>query len=374
LAARIARRGPEAAGALAALANLGLTGARLQGPADRALALLSGPDPALRLLAARALGRVGFAPAGTALLRRGQALVQRIAEARRKWLPGPLGDAPAFPPGTAPDAAAVAARPPPSARAGAGAARPPPEWIDDVDPSEAAELAAVAVALARLRAEGAGPFIVPLAADPDAAVRAGAVEALALLGGDAARVRAAEALSDPSPAVRAAAAAVLPRFGRAAVPALAEALRRSTPGDREERGALIRALGDTGSPEAVPAIAGLLDAAEAPAAAAALGRLGAKEGTQPLLDLLERGQALARVEAIDALGQIGSAAAGAPLVLELTSDRPEVRGAAARALGKLRHDGAAAGLEALRSDYYAEVRRAAVEALARLPVRAAGRR
>jgi len=375
LAARIARRGPESAAALAALGSLGLTGARLQAPAERALAVLGAAtaDPGLRLLAARALGQVGYAPASPALLQRGQSLGQRIAEARRKWLPGHLAAPPSFAPGALLDPAEVAGRPPP-ARAAAERSGLPPEWIDDGDPADADELATVAVALANLRAEGASSFVASLAADPDERVRSGAVEAQALLGGDAMRARVAEALSDPSPAVQRVAAAALPRFGRAIVPALAEAVRRSASGDHPWRRALAKALGETGSPDAVAVLATMLAGQEAPAAAAALGRIGAREGARPLLDFLERGTALARVEAIEALGQIGSAEAGPAIVQELTSDRPEVRAAAARALGKLRHDGAAAGLESLRSDYYVEVRRAAVEALARLPVRSVGRR
>jgi len=375
LVARIARRGPDCAAALAALGSLGLTGARLQAPAERALSLVGAAtaDPALRLLAIRALGQVAYAPAAPSLLRRGQALVQKTAEVRRKWLPGRLATPSPFVPGAPLGPLDVAARPPP----GPGVAetiRSPPEWIDDLDPADADELAAVAVALASMRAEGASSFAAPLAADPDARVRAGAVEAQALLGGDVMRARGVEALSDPSPAVRRVAAAALPRFGRAIVPALAQAVHRSSPGDHAWRRALARALGETGSPDAVPSLAALLAGEETATAATAIGRIGAREGARPLLALLELGRALARVEAIEALGQIGSAEAGPAIVQELTSDRPEVRVAAARALGKLRNDGAAGGLESLRSDYYADVRRAAVEALARLPVRSAGRR
>jgi HEAT repeat protein len=321
LLVRVAGRGPDAAGALAALGALGLTGARAAVPAERALALVvtPPPDPTLRAVAAEALGRFGYAPGVPALLRRGQALVQK-------------------------------------------------------GPGDGAELAAIAGALARLRAQEAESFALSLMAHPDPTVRAGACEALGLLGGDANRERVSQALGDPSLRVRIAAAAALPRFHSASVSALSEAARRARPGEAEWRMALARALGETGSPEAVKALSEMLEGPEGPVAAAALGRLGVAEAVRPLLAVLERPHAVARVEAIDAIGQLPANDAGPALATELTNDRPDVRAAAARALGRLRFEGASAALEALRGDYYGEVRKAAVDALARLPARGGGRR
>lgn len=375
LTARIARRGSDAVAALAALSNLGLGGARLAQPADRTQALFHGAaDSSLRAAAARTLGEIGWNAAGPALLKRGQLLQQRLADARQKWVRGPLPGAFAsgFEKGR-PTLEAVLAR------EGHGAGPPatdglPPEWIEDVDPGDVQELAAIAFALARLRTEGGAPLLASLLSDPDDQVRSAAVEAAGLIGGEGAPESVARALRDPSPAVRLAAAAVIPRFGAAAVPSLAGALQVADVADGPWRSALSRALGDTGSAEAVAPLAALLAGPQAPPAAAALGRLASRDGARPLVEFLERPGALGRVEAIEALGQIGTAEGGAVLVGELTSDRPEVRTAAARALGRLRYEAASGRLEALRSDYFGEVRRASIEALARLPVRAPGRR
>jgi HEAT repeat protein len=376
LANRIARRGPDAAAALAALGELALPPQRLALPAERALALFNGSsDGGLRALAARALGDVGWAPAGPALARRGQALHDGLAEMRQKWLatPLPATAAPGFEAGI-PQPEALASRTLAAGGSGAGPGAIPPEWAEDVDPSDAAELAAVVVAASRLKADGAAALAAATAGDPDEVVRAGGVEAIGLSGGEAARLRLAEALQDPSLRVRRAAAAILPRWGAAAVPPLAEALKRADPSEREWREELVQALGETSASEAVSALGELLSGREAPVAAVALARLGARDGARPLLEALRRPHALGRVEEIDALGQVGTAEAGPALAAELTSDRPEVRAAAVRAVGKMRYEAASPRLEALRSDYYGDVRRASVEALARLPARAPGSR
>jgi HEAT repeat protein len=174
LSSRIARRGPGALAALAALAALRLPAPLLAAPAEQAQAVVAASggaaDPALRAQAARTLGQLGFAAAGPALQKRGQALQQRLAEARKKWVPVPH----------------------PVAQDGMLL----PELVDDVDPGDTAELAAIAVALARLRAEGAAAFAEALAAEPDDVARAGAVEALGHLGGKAGLERLGAALSD----------------------------------------------------------------------------------------------------------------------------------------------------------------------------------
>jgi HEAT repeat protein len=375
LTARIARRGPDAIAAMAALSHLGLGGARLAQPADRTLALFGGAaESSLRAAAARTLGEIGWTAAGPALLKRGQLLQQRLADARQKWVLGPLPGAfaPGFEKGR-PTLEAVLSR------EGHGAGPPaadglPPEWIEDVDPGDVQELAAIAVALARLRTEGGAPLLASLLSDPDDQVRSAAVEAVGLIGGEGAPESVARALRDPSPAVRLAAAAVIPRFGAAAVPPLAGALQAAEAADGPWRSTVARALGETGSAEAVAPLAALLAGPQAPPAAAALGHLASRDGARPLVEFLERPGALGRVEAIEALGQIGAVDGGAVLVGDLTSDRPEVRAAAARALGRLRYEASSGRLEALRGDYFREVRRASIEALARLPVRAPGRR
>jgi len=372
---RIARRGPDAAAALAALGGLGLPPDRLKGPADRALALVQGPaDAPLRTAAARALGLAGYAPAAAALKRRLETLRERLGEARETWVAGsfPLTAEAGFEAGI-PPAEAIAQRAIPAADPSPRPAPLPPRFVDPLDPADVEELTAVAAALVRLKADGAAALSLELSRDPDPRVRAGAVEALGLAPDDAARLRVAELVRDPAPTVRRAAAAALGRQGAAAVPALAQALALEDPDADAWREAVARALGETGAPEAAAPLATLLDGPAAPAAAAAIGRLGSRDAAAPLLRLLERHQALGRVQAIESLGQIATAEAGRALAAELTSDRPEVRAAAVRALGKLRFEPASAALEALRGDYYADVRRAAVEALARLPSHGPGR-
>ena len=375
LTSRIARRGADAAAALAAMGSLGLPPDRLKGPAERALALLQpGSDAALRSAAARALGLAHHTPAVPALQKRLESLRERVAEGRQRWVAGalPVVPAPGFEKGT-PSPEEIALRTLPEAARDA-AAPSAARWTPGTDAADAEEIAAVLVALARLGANGAARQALGLATDPDPCIRAGAIEALGVAGGEEAVALLAAALSDPHAAVRRAAAEALGRRGATAAAPLAAALARSGEGDAEGRLALVRALGDTGSPEAVAPLASLLAGPEAGAAAAALGRLGTREAVRPLLDLLQRRQALGRVEALESLAQVATAEAGPAIAGELTSDRPEVRTAAAQALGRLRHAGASAGLEALRGDYYADVRRAAVEALARLPSRGPARR
>jgi HEAT repeat protein len=243
----------------------------------------------------------------------------------------------------------------------------------ELDEAAGAELGALAVALARLHADGIGPFLEGLLSDPDDAVRAAAIEAMGILGGEQAKARQEAALADPSLAVRSAAAASLGRLGSAGVPGLSAAVKKSRPADVGWRNALARNLGETGSPLAVTPLAQLLRGGSAATAAAALGRLGAKEGTAPLLELLGDPRAPGQVEALEAVGQIGGPDAGSMLATALASDRPEVRAAAARSLGRIKYEPASPRLEALRSDYYGEVRRAAVEALAKLPAPNRGR-
>jgi HEAT repeat protein len=363
LTVRIARRGQDALAALAALGALGLPPDRLARPAERALALLQpGVEPALRAAAARALGLARHGPSGPALARRAQALRERLAESRQRWVPGglPRTAAPGFGK-EPPPPEEIALRPLPQDTV----PPPPPGRIAPVEPGDAAEMAAVVLALARLEVPGAAPLAVELSSDPDPRIRAGAVEALGKVKGDDAVRRLTAALDDPDEAVRRSAAEGLGRPGAPVAAALAAALERASGAAWRE--ALARALGETGDPSAVAPLVPLLAGPEAPAAAAALGRLGTRDAVPPLLQLLERRQMHGRVEALEALGAVATADAGPAIAAELTSDRPETRAAAARALGRLRHAGASSTLEALRGDYFADVRRAAVEALARLP-------
>jgi HEAT repeat protein len=384
---RLARRGADAVAALGALGALGLPPDRLRAPAERAVALLQpGVEPAIRAAAARALGLCRFAPAVPALQRRLQALRERLSEQREAWVPGPLpgAAAPGFESGI-PGPEEIAGRPLPgpgsapgepaagTAPAGGGAGSRVLDGLAPVDAGDAEETGEVVVALARLGADASALRLGELARDPSPRLRRAAMEATASSSDPKALERLAGALADASPEVRLEAAGALGRRGATAAAPLAAALARTREGQGQDRAALARALGETGAPEAVGPLAGLLSGPEAPVAAQALGRLGTREAVAPLVALLERRQQLGRVEALEALAAVATAESGAAIAAELTSDSPGVRAAAAQALGRIRHAAASASLEALRGDYYASVRRAAVEALARLPSRPPGR-
>jgi HEAT repeat protein len=364
---RLSRPGAEAA--LAALGELGLQGATAEAVVKRLVPLLdpARTDPSTRAAAASALGKLRNAAAIPAVTQRATALVARITAARARWIPGrlPASAAPGFTPGGEARLDAVIARPPGLVT---GAAPPPvPKWIDPLADGDARELAALLGALGRLRAPGAEQLILPLARDPEPAIRIGALEGLSYLATDAAVAEVTRGLEDGAREVRFAAVEALAHLGPRGAPALARAVDAADPGDPGWRVELARALGEAGSGEVVPALTKLLDGASAPAAAAALGRIGAPGATAPLVDWISRPDATGRVEAIEALAQLAALDAAPAIAAQLTSDRPEVRATAARALGRLRHEASSSRLEALRSDYYGRVRRAAVEALSKLP-------
>jgi HEAT repeat protein len=155
------------------------------------------------------------------------------------------------------------------------------------------------------------------------------------------------------------------------------------------------ALGDMASPVAAPALLAALDDVDEGvrfAAARSLGRLGAVEAVEPLLEAqangrvsrIVAGQALLaigtpavakllelasatddheRASAVELVGLIGDAVDAAPVLAALRDTSAEVRAQAARALGRLGADEAATGLRAALEDRIAFVRAAAAEAL-----------
>lgn len=367
--AKLGGAGTEAA--LAALGELGLFGAEAQSAAERVIPLLEAGrgDAGTRAAAARFLSRTGSTAAGHAVRKRAAALAARLAAARSRWIAGRLSDAPAggFEGGEAARLAAVVARAPSAAIPAQEGVPASPEWVDAFPAAEAAELAALLAAAGRLRADDAEGLLVPHARDPVPAVRAGAVEGLAFLATATALEAALPALADPDLRVRVAAADALGRQGGRVAPALVAAAAAAANAEPEWRATLAHALGETGSAEAVPALAALLDGRDPAPAAIALARLASPAGAAPLVVYLERSGTRALAEAIDALALLGAREAAPAIATHLTHDLPDVRAAAARALGRLRHEAASPRLEALRSDYYGRVRRAAIEALAKLP-------
>ncbi len=307
LTSRIGRGGDEASAALAALGALGLPADRKRAPAEKALGILSsGGDAALRAAAARALGLAGFTPATPVLKRR-------------------------------------------------------------LTTTDEVELAAVVVALARLAPEEAGPAVERLSGSPDPRLRIAAAKGLSAARPPAAVESLARLAGDGAAEVRREAYLALGRLGPAAVVPLGAALAAHG-ADPGECDAIVRALGDTADPAALPLLSPLLGGACAPSAALAIGRLGSPAGAAVLLGALREPGPTGRREIVEALAVLEWPEAGEALSAELLSDRPPVRAAAARAVGRIRFEPAAGRLEALRSDYDADVRRAAREALARLPV------
>lgn len=365
LVARLGR--PGTAAALAALVELRAADSEL---VPRLLVLVDPtrtPAPEMRLDALRALAVLRPPAAAQPVRDRAAALQTRVAAARARWLAGRL--AAEATPGIAGEGeervAAVAARAA-GPRAGGDALEPELAPFVPVPRGELEELGAALRAAGRLKVAGAETLLLAFVADADGAVRAGALEGLGALGHEKAVSLAAEAIADRDGRVRAAAVEALRHLGPRGAAGLIRAIGAEGL-EAEWCATLARKLGETGVPEAVPALAGRLGGPCGAAAAQALGRIGAPAGAAPLAKALEDVGASGRLEMIEALGQLGGAPGAAALTRELTSDRPQLRAAAARGLAGLRHEPAAERLEALRTDYYGRVRRAAVEALAKLP-------
>ena len=132
------------------------------------------------------------------------------------------------------------------------------------------------------------------------------------------------------------------------------------------------ALGDMGSPRAVPALLDALhdkDADVRGAAARSLGRLGSDEGIEPLVTAAVE-QRVPRDVTMLALLDLGPPAV--PRLLELTEHpEPRVRATAVELVGHLGEAGDAEGLPVLMRDTAAEVRAATAGALGRLGAAAA---
>jgi len=329
LFARLSGRGEEALAALAALGELGLPASLTKTDVAAVERLLASPDSALRTAAIRVLGRLKAWKTMSAIERLARQAAERLARTRAGK----------------------------SMRVGENEAEH--------------ELASAVVALSRLRDERVPMLAAPLLADPSGVVRAGAVEALGGCG-RAELSRVAQALQDGDVGVRTTAAEALGQIGPAAVPVLALA-SKAVSIDSDSATALARALGETGSPDAVPALVALSRGPGIAAAATALGRIGTKDALDALLAILARPEPGGRLETMDALASLGVAEAAPAMATDITSDRPGMRAAAAQALGRISawRD---PRLEALRSDYYGFVRRAAVEALGKQPSKRTDRR
>jgi HEAT repeat protein len=102
-------------------------------------------------------------------------------------------------------------------------------------------------------------------------------------------------------------------------------------------------------------------------AAEVLGLRGAVESADLLVRMLERDrEAEVRIRSARALGRIGVRAATRPLVRALASDVPELRAVAARALGQVGGEDAAGPLAGALGDSWHRVASNAAEALVAL--------
>jgi HEAT repeat protein len=366
LAARAGKGDPAA---LAAIIELHPEPAVLGPLAGRLMGIVSNPRSSsdLRRGVETALGQLAWGPASAPIEAKAKELLARVSVARTSWIPG------RFPPGrpALPDEprarfAALQGRPaiiPPRA----DPPPPVPEWIDPTIEDDREELGTLLTALGQLRSPSARSLLLAAIGDPSTPIRAGAVAGLGYLGGGAPAPELIAALGDPSERVRLAALRVLPRYGPAAVPALAEAVRSAASRESQWSEALAQALGATGTPDALVPLGLLLEGPTPGAAATAIAAVGVAAGAEPLLAHLARKDAPGRVETLDALAQLASSNAGPAIADELLSERPDVRVAAAHAIGRLKFEPASARLESLRVDYDGRVRRATIEALARLP-------
>lgn len=172
--------------------------------------------------------------------------------------------------------------------------------------------------------------IEPFLEQDDAAIRTAAVSALASLGVEGAAERIAPYLKDPSPQVR---QEVIMGLGRLAhKPARPEIERLLMDRDEEVASAAARALGDLGDPKAVASLVGVLPSPHEKVrwfAVTSLGRLKSKEAVKPLTEAFED-EAVpgVRQAIVGALGEIGSPEALPLLHKALESPEEEVRLAA----------------------------------------------
>ena len=364
-----ARAGRGDAAALAAIIELHPEPSVVAPLAARLVALVSNPRSSSdqRRRVATALGQLAWGPAGAPMEGRARELLARVAVARASWIPGRFsGDQPELPGDARARFEWLQARSSVVAPRADGA----PAVRESMNPTredDREELGTLLKALGQLQSADARTLHLAAVGDPSTTIRAAAVEGLGYLGGAAPAPELLRALTDTSERVRLAALRVLPRYGPGAVPALAEAVRAAGGRDGHWSDALARALGETGTPEALAPLALLLEGPAPGAAASAIAAVGVPPGAEPLLAHLARKDAPGRVEALDALAQLASGNAGPAMEAELLSETPEVRVAAARAIGRLKYEPASHRLEALRVDYDGRVRRATIEALARLP-------
>jgi HEAT repeat protein len=173
----------------------------------------------------------------------------------------------------------------------------------------------------------------------------------------------ASCLADKDPVVRYYASEALIAMADRSVPAVIEFLKSPRESERQRAA---RVLWRIGAPAVVPLIALVQDgnsASETRASAAhALGVIGDKRATKPLLSLLKDERYFVRQQAAWALGHMGEAAV-TDVVEMARSSSPATREAAVEALGNIKSSGSIEALLSSLSDQNQNVRAAAVKAL-----------
>jgi HEAT repeat protein len=190
--------------------------------------------------------------------------------------------------------------------------------------------------------EGTGALLDLLVA-PDTAMRVAAVQALGTSGSDSALARLESlARDDPDPAVRREALRALSRMGtKDAVALLLGQLSTDPARTGPERDALLSAIGDLSSAEAVPSLLGELDTSTDPALRRALVGALARIADPQAFDALravaegERDPA-ARIQAIQGLGRLGDLRALEVLQARARSADGAERAAAEDAIRQIR--------------------------------------
>jgi HEAT repeat protein len=217
------------------------------------------------------------------------------------------------------------------------------QMVDDMDYGACWEVQSQALAaLGEIGDQRAvGPVIELLGDDAHAGLQDGAYQVLARLNGRRTREFLVRQLSAGEvPAGRRAARTLAAHHdGAAGQDLLAPALRDPDSGVRLS---VARALGDRGSPAAVPSLIGLLEDPHPEVrgeAAAALGRLRAPGALAPLQALLGDPEPGVRRQASRALGEIGDPAARPVFGALLESGEEDLRYEAVVALGKLTAEG-----------------------------------
>ncbi len=387
------RRGPEAAAALAAVAEIWAVPGQIPPRADAGADDEEGaePSPFLRAVgdllkgggadarpgAARAAGALALSELLPELRRAQQEAEKELHAARERWVKDALPTL--FTKGFAPGEAGVsharvrelmgrldALEGKPGAATPAVSEEAPGRWPSLFSPAATGAMALWAEASlgeVRLAPRDVAPLVAELRGDPDPRPRLAAVEAVQWLTADKQWEALLPLLEDRDGAVRESAVAAAGRLDPAVTEAgrwLLDQVRSAGSEPDLPMGTLVTALG--GHRELSGASAALASQLERPDAAAAAVRallaLGTPEAKTALLAALNGHRGVALRELLEAAGALGDAAAlpaCRPLLFHI---QPEVRAAAVRALRALDGPKATEEIQVLAQDYDRRVRQA----------------